>query len=1552
MSHFSIDWSELSLQVMITFGHFLWQAFFVAILLVIGEQALKIISGRARALRSFEATPGSWRRSANIRYMISCIAFFSLPICVIATFAWVHQSRGPILLATSNTTESIISPAVFSAEPPTTLDSKEVPASPVVEMPADAPMLSIEPLEGMASASPETFWHDWFQVFAPYLLLAYAIGVGLMLARFGLSIVSGSRLRRTLQPNTDSNLVNLIAEQSSRLALRRLPIVALCERVYVPVVVGIVKPMILLPPALLCGLGPHQLAAILSHEMAHIRRCDPIINLVQRIVEALLFFHPATWWISRRISIERENCCDDLAAAGCGRLTYAGALLRMAELCAGIRGLKIAPQLESLAVDGGSTSQLGYRIKRLLGEDHSPRISLTRGAFATIALAAVFGGLSIVAVAQSGGSSPKEGQSTESTKRAENSVTQLIPSIRTSFGDEPHEPADSRKNPQRARNDHSSWIPARPVEAAVSSGGTARILDDHSVQLEGDVPWQEANLQFEFGKPTNVEEIRLEILPVDSPAGSQFGRGGDKLMLFDVKPSLEDQTGNFTSLEFASCNYLQNSSDETAANCIDDLTDTGWKVPPLPADATAHELVLRFEKPITLRAGQRLTLTVDSGGADELAVLNRIRFAFHHAAVGKTAETATMKMRFVFDGEVPNTKQINRVIGRGFGPIPDERLLVDPVSKGIRNVVVFVDTQRSEVELKNAPHHAKHLLLEMVNARFNPHVLIGQVGDTLDVINRDPLAYRTAFRFIRNQALDLKILPTESESIILSKRESAPVRIASSSHPWMHSCLFVLDHPYAAVSDKDGQVTIAGLPAKGKLTFRVYHEGGPIKEVKILGETETWSGGRFEVDMVLGMNDLGEFLVSPKMFSEPLSVHSTMNGRDVGALNTAGGANEKVEPWEISKLYDAGFLRTYLQDHEVLPKPIIVPAVSGKVFDPDGKPASGVSIVSHTPRHWVDLDATLALKPHNSGGVKKSKQDGTFGLPERTEPYRVLLVHESGVANVSHEELLRANGVVTLQKWASVSGTLKLGGKPQAGETIVLHFDTLPWSYSRGGPRLTTTHRTTTDKNGIFSFDRVPPLGGMAESLRGHGAVYQCESGKHSHIEIGAGVTVTGKLSLPERLQKNKLTVYARNHLLPIPFPKEWTEKVTNEERQAWRVKWSSTAEGIEVEDRNFILMNSGVPGSISDDGTFTIFGVPERPMVLVAAIPGEAILLEKPFDGTGFANDEMDLGTLAVANNHDHGHLHNEANQDVQSAHKPQLPKLIVKTVDSDGKPVPNTGVLFYDRNSQRAGQKQKFEMVNKRTDESGVADFGLIPNSFGCLQLSASNEELAGCYTLISTTITKCTQAKPPRANVQTEIKDGILTVTFTMTPHVDLKFNIVDDATNEIVFWSEMFYQEPATNRWWQFALVDGSQMQHNFIPISPQITRETIRISALGYETKVFRLPNELDRSQPIRRDVRLKPMPDVELRVLLPDGTPAKKARLTFHYPNELDCLQVHEQFTDAQGIMTTKFPPSADIGIFRLEHSDGTAELSMKELLDAVKQNPGEVILRSIQLRK
>jgi beta-lactamase regulating signal transducer with metallopeptidase domain len=126
----------------------------------------------------------------------------------------------------------------------------------------------------------------------------------------------------------------------------------------VPTVIGWMKPVVLLPASALAGLSPHQLEAILAHELAHIRRHDYLVNLLQTLVETLLFYHPAVWWLSRRIRAERENCCDDLAVSLSGdAYTYAKALADLEAL----RGSG-APLV--IAANGGS---LVHRVRRLLG---------------------------------------------------------------------------------------------------------------------------------------------------------------------------------------------------------------------------------------------------------------------------------------------------------------------------------------------------------------------------------------------------------------------------------------------------------------------------------------------------------------------------------------------------------------------------------------------------------------------------------------------------------------------------------------------------------------------------------------------------------------------------------------------------------------------------------------------------------------------------------------------------------------------------------------------------------------------------------------------------------------------------------------------------------------------------------------------------------------------------------------------------------------------------------------------------------------------------------
>jgi GWxTD domain-containing protein len=136
----------------------------------------------------------------------------------------------------------------------------------------------------------------------------------------------------------------------------------------VPVVIGYARPVILMPVGLLAGLPVAQVEAILIHELAHIRRRDYLVNLMQAFVEGLLFYHPAVWWISGVIRAERENCCDDLAVAATGDARqYAAALAALEQN----RG---AAHELALAANGGS---LVKRIRRLLQQPERPRAAWT-----------------------------------------------------------------------------------------------------------------------------------------------------------------------------------------------------------------------------------------------------------------------------------------------------------------------------------------------------------------------------------------------------------------------------------------------------------------------------------------------------------------------------------------------------------------------------------------------------------------------------------------------------------------------------------------------------------------------------------------------------------------------------------------------------------------------------------------------------------------------------------------------------------------------------------------------------------------------------------------------------------------------------------------------------------------------------------------------------------------------------------------------------------------------------------------------------------------------
>ena len=124
-----------------------------------------------------------------------------------------------------------------------------------------------------------------------------------------------------------------------------------------PVTAGWWKPVVLVPASLVSGMPPQLLEALLAHELAHVRRCDYLVNLVQSVIETLLFYHPAVWWISHRIRVEREHIADDLAARRIGEPR------RLALALSELEKLQFSNNKLAMAANGGDLMQ---RIKRLV----------------------------------------------------------------------------------------------------------------------------------------------------------------------------------------------------------------------------------------------------------------------------------------------------------------------------------------------------------------------------------------------------------------------------------------------------------------------------------------------------------------------------------------------------------------------------------------------------------------------------------------------------------------------------------------------------------------------------------------------------------------------------------------------------------------------------------------------------------------------------------------------------------------------------------------------------------------------------------------------------------------------------------------------------------------------------------------------------------------------------------------------------------------------------------------------------------------------------------
>jgi TonB family protein len=299
----SIIDSQLFSSIALTLIHFLWQGIAVAVIL---KSALMITANQHSRLRYFFSS-------------LAMTANFLLPFI---TFAVIYQPEY------------------------------------LIEQHSSA--INDQNILGLPLLVNESSFNADILAMLPYLTVAWLSTVLCLCGKLIFQMFSVNQLPKHRSPLPYVELHARFNELVNKLNIKKTPKLIVSLTVDVPMAIGWIKPVVLLPASMITGLTPAQLDMLLLHELAHIRRHDYLVNLIQSFVEIVLFFHPAVFWVSKQMRIEREYCSDDIAVQHCGdALAYAHTLTDTASLCNKHRH---AIPTMAMAASGGDLKQRVLRL--------------------------------------------------------------------------------------------------------------------------------------------------------------------------------------------------------------------------------------------------------------------------------------------------------------------------------------------------------------------------------------------------------------------------------------------------------------------------------------------------------------------------------------------------------------------------------------------------------------------------------------------------------------------------------------------------------------------------------------------------------------------------------------------------------------------------------------------------------------------------------------------------------------------------------------------------------------------------------------------------------------------------------------------------------------------------------------------------------------------------------------------------------------------------------------------------------------------------------------
>ena len=379
----------------------------------------------------------------NGRYLLACVALMAMAIAPVVT--WMLQygpAPGAAVTFTAPMSAARTEPArSFSL----TLPSDAIPAMP-----------------GQFLSWVVAFWLAGATAFSVRLLFGW---------------MAAERLRYTMVRPAPAEWQRILDQLKSRLSVARPVRLLVSGLLEAPAAIGWLRPVVLVPAGALTGLPPAQIEALLLHELAHVRRYDYLVHILQSAVEAIFFYHPAVWWVSGHMRAERELCCDDIAVSITGdAVAYVRALAEFDSA----RWM----QPSVMAANGGSLSD---RIARLLGQSIASRRASSGPASAAALILLAIGGWTVFA---------------QPTDRPHFEVASVKPSVNPSI-------------------QH-----VRPLPGRLTADASLRILMQYAYGVQ---PFQV------IGGPERVMSARYEI---DAKAGGNASRARMFLMLRSL---LEDR---------------------------------------------------------------------------------------------------------------------------------------------------------------------------------------------------------------------------------------------------------------------------------------------------------------------------------------------------------------------------------------------------------------------------------------------------------------------------------------------------------------------------------------------------------------------------------------------------------------------------------------------------------------------------------------------------------------------------------------------------------------------------------------------------------------------------------------------------------------------------------------------------------------------------------------------------------------------------------------------------------------------------------------------------